>query len=158
MDGQEEGGNGWRLESSARHCHGDPIFFSSKQPWKKKVCCARKHRRTPTVRDGSPTVAAGHTSGGTVGQRTRVGEGKMNQVAQHRLMISEGIGWEAAKIFYVRVINPGTEWVCVCESICRMGLLQLIIRLRCDTPLPHLSRKHTRTHKRNHGIFLPAAR
>jgi len=54
--------------------------------------CARKHRHTPTVRDGSGTVAAGHTSGGTVGQWTRVGEGKMNQVAQHRLMISQGIG------------------------------------------------------------------
>lgn len=115
MDGQEEGGSGRRLESSARHCHGDPIFFSSKQPWTKKgEFCARKHRRTPTVRDGSPTVAVGHTSGGTAGQRTRVGEGKMNQVAQHRLMISEGIGWEAAKIFHVRVINLGIECVCVC--------------------------------------------
>lgn len=56
-----------------------------------KVGPVPENTDTHTVRDGSATVAAGHTSGGTVGQWTRVGEGKMNQVAQHRLMISGGI-------------------------------------------------------------------
>lgn len=116
MDGQTGKGNsGWRLKSST-HCHDNPIF-SPTNSLEKGGFCARKHRRTPTVRDGSPTVAAGHTSGGTMGQWTRVGEGKMNQVA-HRLMISEGIGQEAANIFYVCVINLGIQWVCMCESIC----------------------------------------
>lgn len=43
------------------------------------------------MRDGCVTAAAGHTSGGTVGQWTHVGEGKMNPVTQHYLMISEGM-------------------------------------------------------------------
>lgn len=71
---------------------------------------ARKHRHT--VRDGSVAVAAGHTSGATVGHWTRVGEGKMNQVAQHCLMISEGMG--GANILHVSVIKLGIGWVFVC--------------------------------------------
>ena len=69
----------------------------------------------------------------------------MNQVAQHRLMISEGMRG-GANILHVSVINLGIGWVCVCVSVCahmsRGGLLQLIIRLRCDTPLPHPLHTH----------------
>lgn len=70
-------------------------FPYSQSSQKKGGFCARKHTHTythiNTLRDGSATVAAGHTSGGTVGQQTRVREGKMNKVAQRRLMISEGM-------------------------------------------------------------------
>lgn len=72
---------------------------------------------THTVRDGSPTVAAGHTSGGTAGQRTRVGEGKMNQVAQHRLMISEGMGGRKQISFMSMSLTWGLAG-CVCVCVC----------------------------------------
>lgn len=71
------------------------------------------------MRDGSATVAAGRTSGGAVGQWTRVGEGKMNQVAQHRLMISKGMGGGVGvNILHVCVINLGIGWVCVNVRVC----------------------------------------
>ena len=69
------------------------------------------------MRDGSAIVAAGHTSGGTVGQWTRVGKGKMNQVAQYRLMISKGMRGEA-NILHVSVINLGIGSDCVCMCVC----------------------------------------
>lgn len=86
-------------------------------------------------------VAAGHTSGATVGHWTRVGEGKMNQVAQHCLMISEGMGGGQISFMSVSLtwVLAGCSCVCVCA-----GTLQLIIRLRCDTPHPHPSDTHTR--------------
>ena len=82
-------------------------YFSEK-PGKGGVLCQKTHTNTYThthihtythihththtqSERWQSSVAAGHTSGGTVGQWTRVGEGKMNQVAQHRLMISEGM-------------------------------------------------------------------
>ena len=53
-----------------------------------------------------------------MGQWTRVGEGKMNQVAQHRLMISEGMRGEGgANILHVSVINLEIGWVCVCVCV-----------------------------------------
>ena len=114
--------------------------------------CQKSHTHTHTVRDGSATVASGHTSGGTVGQWTRVGEGKMNQVAQQRLMISEGIDWGWGVGGCISFMSVSLTWglnecvcVSVCVSMCLRGLLQLIIGLRCETPLPHPS--HTNTHR-----------
>lgn len=68
---------------------------------------------THTVRDGSVTVAAGHTSGGTVGQWTRVGKGKMNQVAQPRLMISGGMRRGGGQISFMSVSLTWELAVCV---------------------------------------------
>lgn len=88
---------------------------------KRWVLCQKTQKHalthTHTVRDGSPTVAAGHTSGGTAGQRTRVGEGKMNQVAQHRLMISEGMGGRKQISFMSMSLTWGLAG-CVCVCVC----------------------------------------
>ena len=68
------------------------LFFSYPfKSQKKGEFCATKQTHLHRVSDGGATVAAGHTSGGTVGHWMHVGEGKMNQVAQRCLMISEGM-------------------------------------------------------------------
>lgn len=67
------------------------------------------------MRDGDSTLAAGHTSGGTVGQWARAAEGKMNQVTQQRLMISEGME-QGGNILHVTVINLGIGHVCVSKG------------------------------------------
>lgn len=76
---------------------------------------------THTVRDGSATVAAGHTSGGTVGQWTRVGEGKMNQVAQRCLMISEGMKRGQISFMSVSLTWGLAGCVCVYVHVSRGG-------------------------------------
>lgn len=85
-----------------------------------KVAFVPENTDTHTVRDGSATVAAGHTSGGTVGQWTRVGERKMNQVAQHCLMISEGMGWVGGgqQISFMSVSLTWGLAGCVCVCAC----------------------------------------
>lgn len=91
VDRKMEVGMGGGCNPSAHHCYSDPVSLSSEQPGKVDFVPGNTHTHIHTVRDGSAIVAAGHTSGGTVGQWTRVGKGKMNQVAQYRLMISKGM-------------------------------------------------------------------